>query len=51
MFVSGFLERVEHYPDDFTMLYQRPQADMAGEWDNNSYLNLLVTRLVFEVQV
>lgn len=21
---------MENYPDEFTMLYQRPQADMAG---------------------
>uniref|UniRef100_A0A8C1JCH3 Neurofibromin 1a n=1 Tax=Cyprinus carpio TaxID=7962 RepID=A0A8C1JCH3_CYPCA len=26
---SAFWNWVEHYPDEFTMLYQRPQADMA----------------------
>lgn len=30
MFSQAFWNWVEHYPDEFTMLYQRPQADMAG---------------------
>lgn len=34
---QAFWNWVEHYPDEFTMLYQRPQADMAGEWHKNSY--------------
>lgn len=28
---QAFWNWVEYYPDEFTMLYQRPQADMAGE--------------------
>lgn len=28
--VQAFWNWVENYPDEFTMLYQRPQADMAG---------------------
>ncbi|RXN07553.1 neurofibromin isoform X2 [Labeo rohita] len=27
--LAAFWNWVEHYPDEFTMLYQRPQADMA----------------------
>ena len=29
---QAFWNWVENYPDEFTMLYQRPQTDMAGEW-------------------
>ena len=28
--LQAFWNWVENYPDEFTMLYQRPQADMAG---------------------
>ena len=30
--LQAFWNWVENYPDEFTMLYQRPQTDMAGEY-------------------
>lgn len=39
MYSKAFWNWVEHYPDEFTMLYQRPQADMAGKRHSHWCLN------------
>uniref|UniRef100_H3BYU9 Neurofibromin n=1 Tax=Tetraodon nigroviridis TaxID=99883 RepID=H3BYU9_TETNG len=41
---KAFWNWVENYPDEFTMLYQRPQADMAGRtWPQHRLTSIRLT--------
>ena len=45
--LQAFWNWVENYPDEFTMLYQRPQADMAGKKREKTFSNTLIVFVSF----